>query len=53
MKQKKNDTTESRKPDHPLIAILKFVPLFVFAGLVLFLKFDLLIAAPIASFVAA
>ena len=35
-----------------MIAVLKFVPLFVFAGLVLFLKFDLLIAAPIASFVA-
>ena len=52
MEQKKSQKAEGRKPDHPLIAVLKFVPLFVFAGLVLFLKFDLLIAAPIASFVA-
>ena len=38
--------------DKPLVALLKFVPLFVFAGLVLFFKFDLLLAAPIATFAA-
>ena len=41
MEQKNKQKTESRKPDHPLIAILKFMPLLLFAGLVLFLKFDL------------
>ena len=49
---KRERDSEKRKPDHPLIALLKFLPLFLFAGLVLFLKFDLLLAAPIASFVA-
>lgn len=34
------------------ISILKFVPLFVFAGLVIFAKLDLLVAAPIATIVA-
>ena len=52
MEQNNSAKTENRKPDHPLIAALKFLPLFLFAALVLFLKFDLLIAAPIASFVA-
>jgi len=52
MEQNNSAKTENRKPDHPLIAVLKFLPLFLFAALVLFLKFDLLIAAPIASFVA-
>ncbi len=40
------------RKDSPLIAVVKFLPLFLFAGLVLFLKFDLLIAAPIATFAA-
>lgn len=52
MEQNNSPKTEYRKSDHPLIAVLKFLPLFLFAALVLFLKFDLLIAAPIASFVA-
>ena len=52
MEQNNSPKTENRKSDHPLIAVLKFLPLFLFAALVLFLKFDLLIAAPIASFVA-
>ena len=52
MEQKNKQKTESRKPDHPLIAILKFFPLLLFAGLVLFLKFDLLMAAPLATFAA-
>ena len=52
MEQTNSPKTENRKSDHPLIAVLKFLPLFLFAALVLFLKFDLLIAAPIASFVA-
>ena len=52
MEQNNKQKTEKQKTDHPLIAVLKFLPLFLFAALVLFLKFDLLIAAPIASFVA-
>lgn len=52
MEEKKTHIESPRKSDHPLIALFKFSPLFVFASLVLFLKFDLLIAAPIASFVA-
>lgn len=52
MEQKNSPKSAGNKSDHPLIAILKFLPLFLFAALVLFLKFDLLIAAPIASFVA-
>lgn len=52
MEQNNSPKNEKKQPDHPLIAILKFFPLFLFAALVLFLKFDLLIAAPIASFVA-
>ena len=34
------------------ISILKFVPLFIFAGLVIFAKLDLLVAAPIATIAA-
>ena len=36
----------------PLIAILKFAPLFLFATLVLIFKYDLLIAAPVSTFAA-
>ena len=43
---------ERQNRDRPLVAVLKFLPLFLFAGLVLFLKFDLLLAAPIATFAA-
>ena len=50
MEQKKASKPQTNQS--PLISILKFTPLFLFAGLVLFLKFDLLLAAPIASFAA-
>lgn len=38
--------------DHPLVSVIKFLPLVLFASLVLFLKFDLLLAAPISTFAA-
>ena len=53
--QKKPDGKETQAAEqrvHPLIAILKFVPLFLFAALVLIFKYDLLIAAPISTFAA-
>ena len=34
----------------PIISLVRFLPLFVFAGLVLLGKLDLLIAAPLATF---
>lgn len=53
MEQKKQGAqSEKRTHDHPLVAVLKFLPLFLFASLVLLLKFNLLMAAPIASFAA-
>ena len=52
MEQKKSQKPDGKRQDPPLIAILKFVPLFLFAGLVLFLQFNLLLAAPIATFAA-
>ena len=52
MEQQKLPERQEQKHDRPLVAILKFVPLILFACLVLFLNLDLLIAAPIATFVA-
>lgn len=52
MVQQKLPNGRKQAHDHPVIAVLKFLPLFLFASLVLFLKFDLLLAAPIATFAA-
>ena len=57
MEEKKNETApveaekEPRKGSHG-IAVLKFVPLLVFAVLVILFKLDLLVAAPVATFAA-
>ena len=52
MRPHRHPADECSGQDCALIAILKFVPLFLFAGLVLFLKFNLLLAAPIATIAA-
>ena len=52
MEQQKTIDDKKQVHDRPLIAVLKFLPLFLFASLVLFLKFNLLLAAPIATFAA-
>ena len=52
MVQRKSPEDRKRRRDNPVIAILKFLPLFLFASLVLFFKFDLLLAAPISTFAA-
>ena len=52
MEQQAKPKDDMQPHVHPLVAILKFVPLVLFACLVLFLKLDLLIAAPIATFAA-
>ena len=52
MEQQKSSKQHQQTSASPLISILKFLPLFLFAGLVLFLKFNLLLAAPIATFAA-
>ena len=52
------DFEEDKQPDiqpsqdRPIISVIKFLPLVLFASLVLFLKFDLLLAAPISTFAA-
>ena len=57
MEEKKWESTpagqEKKLPKHPhLIAAVKFIPLVVFATLVIFFKLDLLIAGPVATFAA-
>ncbi len=52
MVQRKPSEGRKRRQNSPLIAVLKFLPLFLFASLVLFFKFDLLLAAPISTFAA-
>ena len=57
MEEKKRENSpagEAEKPPrHPhLIAAVKFIPLLVFATLVIFFKLDLLIAGPLATFAA-
>lgn len=47
-----NPTKKAPRETTVAISILKFVPLFVFAGLVIFCKMDLLLAGPIATLVA-
>lgn len=53
METKKTLVEADSKPhSSPVIAAVKFLPLLVFAALVIVLKLDLLLAAPIATFVA-
>lgn len=52
MKQQKKPTGNKPSTVHPLIAIVKFIPLFLFAGMVLIFQYDLLIAAPVSAFAA-
>ena len=57
MEEKKRENSpagEAEKPSkHPhLIAAVKFIPLLIFATLVIFFKLDLLIAGPLATFAA-
>ena len=47
-----NPTKKAPRETTVAISILKFVPLFVFAGLVIFCEMDLLLAGPIATLVA-
>jgi len=44
--------TQVHNKSHVWLAVFKFVPLFVFAGMVIAFKMDLLLAAPIATFCA-
>ena len=53
MENRKIDARNTDHADTPFIAILKFTPLVVFGLLVILAKLDLLLAAPIATFVAA
>jgi len=52
METKKTLVEPDSKAHSPIIAAVKFLPLVVFAGLVIVLKLDLLLAAPIATFTA-
>lgn len=52
MEQQKTPDKKQSPAVNTLVSILKFLPLILFACLVLFLKLDLLIAAPIATFAA-
>ena len=57
MEEKKRENSPAgeaeKSPRHPhLIAAVKFIPLLVFATLVIFFKLDLLIAGPLATFAA-
>ena len=52
MEQQKNPDGKKIQAPSPLISLLKFFPLFLFAFQVLVLEYDLLIAAPISTFAA-
>lgn len=48
-----NESSEKKRPQHEILfSIIKFLPLLAFALLVIVFKLDLLVAAPIATFIA-
>ncbi len=52
MEKHRSSAAEDCPKCGPFISLVRFLPLFMFAGLVLFCKLDLLIAAPLATFLA-